>query len=128
MFKIYSLIAAFLVFGSVNAQILTSEQAKSINNNLSEVRFDQRTDAPLYMEFTSGSNITAADGINGLSSILRMKSGDSWQLIRNDKDNLGFTHSRYQQYYQNIKVITGEYILHEKGNRLVAANGVFITS
>lgn len=125
MFKIYSLIAAFLVFGSVNAQILTSEQAKSINNNLSEVRFDQRTDAPLYMEFTSGSNITAADGINGLSSILRMKSGDSWQLIRNDKDNLGFTHSRYQQYYQNIKVITGEYILHEKGNRLVAANGVF---
>lgn len=125
MFKIYTLIAAILVAGSVSAQILTGEQAKSINSNLSEVRFDQRTNAPLYMEFTSSSNITTTDGINGLVSLLGMKSGDSWKLIRNDQDNVGFTHSRYQQYYQNIKVVTGEYILHQKGNRLVSANGVF---
>jgi Zn-dependent metalloprotease/subtilisin-like proprotein convertase family protein len=125
MLRIYSLITALVLSCSVNAQVLSGEKAKAINNNLTEVRYDQRTAAPLYIEFSSGSSVVASDGFGGVASILGLKASDTWQMIRNEKDNLGFTHSRYQQYYQNIKVVTGEYILHQKGNRLVSANGVF---
>ena len=125
MLRIYSLITAVLLSCSVNAQVISGDNAKSINKNLAEVRYDNRSAAPLYMEFLPTSVISSNEGMSGIASILGISSADSWQLIRNDKDDLGFTHSRYQQYYQNIKVVTGEYILHEKGNRLVAANGVF---
>jgi Zn-dependent metalloprotease/subtilisin-like proprotein convertase family protein len=125
MLRIYSLIAVILLSFSVNAQVLSGEKAKAINKNLMEVRYDQRTKAPLYLEFSAGSAISATEGINGIANLLGTKAADTWQLIRSDKDNLGFTHNRYQQYYQNIKVVSGEYILHQKGNRLVSANGVF---
>jgi Zn-dependent metalloprotease len=36
-----------------------------------------------------------------------------------------WVHHRYQQYYQGLKVEQGEYILHEKNNYIVSANGVF---
>lgn len=125
MLRIYSLITALVLSCSVNAQVLSGEKAKAINNNLTEVRYDQRTAAPLYIEFSSGSSVVASDGFGSVASILGMKASDTWQMTKNEKDDLGFTHSRYQQYYQNIKVVTGEYILHQKGNRLVSANGVF---
>jgi len=116
---------AFLLSCSVNAQVLSGDNAKSINKNLAEVRYDNRSAAPLYMEFLPSSMISSSEGMSGIAGILGMSSADSWQRTRNEKDDLGFTHSRYQQYYQNIKVVTGEYILHQKGNRLVSANGVF---
>jgi Zn-dependent metalloprotease len=125
MLKYFTLLAAILISGQINAQTLTGNEAKSINKNLAEVRYDQRSAAPLYISFIPGSSISPSEEMNGLSAILGMSNADSWQLIRNDEDDLGFIHHRYQQYYQNIKVVTGEYILHEKGNVLISANGVF---
>ncbi len=129
MFKFFTLLAAILISGQISGQIiaqtLTGNEAKSINKNLAEVRYDQRSSAPLYISFIPGSSISPSEEMNGLSAILGMSKADSWQLIRNDKDDLGFTHSRYQQYYQNIKVITGEYILHVKGSQINSANGIF---
>ena len=125
MFRLFTLLTALLIGSVANAQVLSGDNAKSINKNLSEVRYDNRSAAPLYMEFLPSSAISSNEGISGLASILGMSIADSWQLIRNDKDDLGYMHSRYQQYYQNIKVVTGEYILHAKGTKLVSANGIF---
>ena len=125
MFRLFTLLTALLLGSVAHAQVLSGDNAKSINKNLSEVRYDNRSSAPLYMQFLPSSIISSNEGISGIASILGMSSADSWQLIRNDKDDLGYTHSRYQQYYQNLKVITGEYILHTKGTKLVSANGIF---
>jgi Zn-dependent metalloprotease/subtilisin-like proprotein convertase family protein len=125
MFRLFTLLTALLFSGVVQAQVLSGNSASSINKNLAEVRYDNRSTAPLYMQFLPTSSISSNEGMSGVASILGMSAADSWQLIRNDKDNLGFTHSRYQQYYQNIKVVSGEYILHVKGSRLISANGLF---
>ena len=124
MLRIYSLITAILLSCSLNAQVLSGDKAKFINKNLAEVRYDNRSIAPLYMQFLPSSVISSSEGMSGIASILNMSSADSWQLMRNDKDDLGYTHSRYQQYYQNIKVVTGEYILHRTGiiSRIVISN------
>ncbi len=125
MFRLFTLLTSLLIGSVANAQIFSGDNAKSINKNLSEVRYDNRSTAPLYMQFLPSSSISSNEGISGIASILGMSSVDSWQLIRNDKDDLGYTHNRYQQYYQNIKVVTGEYILHIKGSKIVSANGIF---
>ncbi|MFM7016176.1 MAG: M4 family metallopeptidase [Bacteroidota bacterium] len=125
MFRFFTLLSALLISGQIDAQVLSGNDAKAINKNLAEVRYDARSTAPLYLSFLPGSAISASDGMNGLSSILGCSNNDFWRLIRSDKDDLGFTHSRYQQYYKNIKVETGEYILHQKGTQLVSANGMF---
>ena len=68
MLRIYALIAVILLSFSVNAQVLSGEKARAINKNLMEVRYDQRTKAPLYLEFSKVSAISGTEGINGISS------------------------------------------------------------
>ena len=64
------------------------------------------------------------------------KFKDAFELSDNDqitvnkikKDELGYTHFRYQQYYNKHKVIYGEYIVHQQPDSLVrSANGRLIT-
>ncbi len=38
-------------------------------------------------------------------------------------DELGMTHTRYQQYHKGLKVIGADYILHEQNGKVVSANG-----
>ncbi|MBL0343112.1 MAG: hypothetical protein IPP71_20940 [Bacteroidetes bacterium] len=83
---------------------------------------DERSNAPLSISFSESSFIPASSGMEAFVPVLNLKPGDSWQLIRSDVDEIGMTHHRYQQIYQGIPVVTGEYILHEKNGRIVSAN------
>lgn len=114
-----------LLLTLAKAQVISGKAAEKFNTNAELVRFDARSNAPLFIEFKSNSFISATNGMEGLTSILDITGNDSWKLIRSDKDDLGMNHTRFQQYYKNLKVITGEYILHEKQGRIVSANGVF---
>ncbi len=113
-------------FGS-QAQLLSGPEAAAIQKDAQQIRYDHRSTAPLYIEFKPNSFISAGSGFESLRKVLEMSSGDSWQIIRSDKDDLGMTHERFQQYYNQIKVETGEYILHQSQGRIVAANGMFFT-
>lgn len=125
MKKILTGCLLLLSLTSAKSQILSGRAAEQVNANANELRYDARSNAPLYVEFKANSYIAASAGMEGLNSILGATSNDNWRIIRSDRDDLGMNHARYQQYYKNIKVITGEYILHEKQGRIVAANGMF---
>jgi Zn-dependent metalloprotease/subtilisin-like proprotein convertase family protein len=107
------------------AQIISGRDAEKFNSNAELVRFDARSNSPLFIEFKSNSYISSSNGMEGLTTMLDLSSNDSWKLIRSDVDDLGMNHKRFQQYFKNLKVITGEYILHEKQGRILSANGVF---
>jgi Zn-dependent metalloprotease/subtilisin-like proprotein convertase family protein len=125
MKKILTGCLLMLSLTSAKSQVLNGRAAEQVNANAKELRYDARSNAPLYVEFKTSSFISASSGMEGLTTILGSTSNDSWKVIRSDRDDLGMNHSRYQQFYKNIKVITGEYILHEKQGRVVAANGMF---
>jgi len=107
------------------AQVLSGTNAKQIHPSAAEVRFDHRSTTPLYIEFEKSSFVSASAGMESLQTILKASSADTWKLIRTDQDDFGMKHHRYQQYYTNLKVMSGEYLLHEKQGRLVSANGIF---
>lgn len=110
------------------AQVLYGSRAKAVHPSASEVRFDHRSKAPLFIEFENSSFVAASAQADILRTALSASANDSWTLIRSDRDDLGMTHHRYQQLYQQVKVMTGEYILHESQGRLVSMNGMFFQS
>jgi Zn-dependent metalloprotease len=56
-----------------------------------------------------------------------LKDNDEMKIEKTKKDKLGFTHFRYQQYYKNLRVVYGEYFLHQQSDGFVkSANGQLI--
>jgi Zn-dependent metalloprotease len=63
-----------------------------------------------------------------LGDAFKFSQDDKMMLIKTVKDDIGFTHYRYQQYYKNYQVVYGEYIVHQQPDGFVnVANGRLIT-
>ena len=56
-------------------------------------------------------------------SLLQLEANDKLQLLKTEKDQLGFHHHRYQQTYKGIPVEGAIYLMHEKNDRVKHANG-----
>ncbi len=50
------------------------------------------------------------------------------RLLNDETDANKIRHRRYQLYFKNIRVEHGDYALHSKGNRLLAADGSIVES
>lgn len=60
-----------------------------------------------------------------LKKSIQTSSKDKMLLVKEETDNIGFTHFKYQQYYDEIKVQGGEYIIHKKGEYISSISGNF---
>ncbi len=58
----------------------------------------------------------------GLQSNLEMRK------IKSEVDNLGFTHTWFREFIDNIPVLFGHFISHEKNNQLKTGNGKIYTA
>jgi Zn-dependent metalloprotease/subtilisin-like proprotein convertase family protein len=122
-----TLLLLVTLLGSVPAssQTLTGESASRIHPNAVEVRINERTQSPLFVQFDRNSFLSASAGMEAIGPMLGTGVNDAWRSIRSETDELGMRHLKYQQLYRNIPVVTGEYILHESKGRITSANGVF---
>ncbi len=59
-------------------------------------------------------------------SELGLTENDEMQVKTSEIDELGFTHTRYKQYFKGIEVEGGTYILHSKESYVIIANGELI--
>ncbi len=51
---------------------------------------------------------------------------DDLRVIREQKDELGYRHIFYQQYYDQVKVLNGIFVLHVHQGKITSANGNYI--
>lgn len=109
------------------AAILSGPSAKNYHPQASEVRTDDRNGNILYVQFDPMTPLMFTGNGDQVKTILKGGSGDSWKLVRNDRDEIGMDHSRYQQYFRQVPVYTGEYIMHSSAGRLVSMNGQFFS-
>jgi Zn-dependent metalloprotease len=77
------------------------------------------------ISFAHVSNAKMTDAINFLKDALQTTSNDSFVLEKEDTDELGMVHQRYQQYYKGVKVENAEYMLHGKNSSIETMNGDF---
>lgn len=81
-----------------------------------------------WIDFKEGISIKPTTLFSDFKNVFELKDGDQMKISKTEKDTLGFTHYRYQQYYKNLKVIDGEYAVHQERNGFVrSANGRVIS-
>lgn len=86
--------------------------------------FTVRRDGDYSMiKFTEKNKTSAKDFFQTFSKDLSLSSADKFNLVKSENDEIRFTHYRFQQTYNGISVMGGEYLLHEKNGKLISANG-----
>lgn len=126
-FRLLSLAVAAFTAGSVCAQQqFTGQAASEICPGSKKVLINKQSRVPSFIVFNSASKIQSGGIFENLRKPLKMEFADGWQLKREDKDQFGFTHSRYNQTYGGVRVESGEYIVHEKNGAVVSVNGMWM--
>lgn len=83
---------------------------------------------PNWIDFREDVSISPTTIFTDLKEAFGLSPNDNMQLVKKSTDWLGFTNFRYQQYYKQIKVVYGEFFVHQQPDGSVrTANGRLIT-
>ena len=78
---------------------------------------------PRFQKEESATNRSNADA--AFKKNLEMKADDELRLIKSEKDQLDFTHDKYQQYYKKVKVEGAVYSVHSRNNIIESYSGEY---
>ncbi|MBT8196602.1 MAG: M4 family metallopeptidase, partial [Bacteroidia bacterium] len=109
-------------------RILKSNEAKKLVPFASEIQYTNNSTCPSLIIFEDNSTISKEQFFLLTEKTFKSNRETNWKLYNEKKDALGFTHYKYQQYYQNVKVETGQYFLHERSGKIEKANGVYYSN
>jgi Zn-dependent metalloprotease len=112
--------------GTSGMQEFHGTEAAAICKGSKTVYINKQSRVPSFIVFQEGVNIPATNIFDALREPLKVQFADGWKLRHAEKDNLGFTHYRYDQTYNNIKVESGEYLVHERNGRVESVNGMWL--
>ena len=83
---------------------------------------------PNWIKFKDSININPETIFIEFKPAFDLRENDTMLISKIEKDDLGFTHYHYQQYYKNIKIEAGTFTIHTNKNRITyAANGKILT-
>ena len=76
-----------------------------------------------WVEFKSNLTIDPATIFTTQKESFGLTTADMMKVYRSESDKIGFTHYRYQQFYQGIPIEGAEYLIHSIGNKSISGNG-----
>lgn len=115
------LVVAVLITGNIMAQ-----NRESMNPKLEAIARPGST--PNWIDFKEGTVINPSTIFNDYRDAFELSINDKMTVIKTETDEMGFNHFRYQQFYKNLKVVYGEFIVHQQPDGFVkSANGRLIT-
>jgi Zn-dependent metalloprotease len=106
-----------LIFVFVSAATFAQEfekQNADRNGNPTFVKFD-----------TKAKSVSKSETKAVLSSLFNMTSNDEYKTIRSEKDQIGYTHERFQQYFKGIKVEHAVYVVHSRNDVIESMSGEY---
>jgi Zn-dependent metalloprotease len=80
----------------------------------------------VYANF-SKQNLAAKDIVNQLNELLKLDANHTFEQVAQTRDELGFTHTDFQQFYRGYTIEGQLIMLHEKDGILKSINGNFAT-
>jgi bacillolysin len=78
---------------------------------------------PALIEFRASARPRAADGALVLRQQLGLGQNEQLRPARLDTDQLGFTHQKFEQYYQGVKVEHATYTVHARQGAIESLSG-----
>jgi len=86
---------------------------------------DSDNDTPTFVQFKDDSKNNEADSRQALKSYLKAGLNTDFRPEKTEKDALGFTHTKHQQYFKGIRVEFGTYITHAREGLIESMSGDF---
>lgn len=114
MKRIFTFLSVFLLSSAILFAQEFEKQKLDRNNHPTFVKFNTKSKA------VSKSETKAV-----LSSLLNMTNDDAYKTLKSEKDKVGYTHERFQQYYKGIKVENGVYIAHSREGVIQSLSGEY---
>ena len=114
--------AALLVLGTWAATTAQAQDAALVQSKV--IGEDNQ---PVLVAFNEAgkARYRAADAVQVLRQQLALAPADQLRLTRQETDQLGFTHQKFAQYYQGIRVEHADYTVHAKGDAIESISGDF---
>jgi Zn-dependent metalloprotease/subtilisin-like proprotein convertase family protein len=103
--------------------ILASLQAPAQNLRIAQQVASPSSVIPAYLKFEDGSGPSQVEFPRYLESNYKLPAGFSWKLIKEEKDNAGFSHQRFIQTYQGKELKGTMLISHSKNGIVSSFNG-----
>ncbi len=120
-YLISTLLILFILFiQNINAQnkfdsvVFSNEKAEQIVPNATQVRFDETSDFPRYVEFKADVNLIAENFPQWFHSTFKMAKGNALVLKNKGETALGTTRWVYRQEYKRVPVFASDFIIHSK--------------
>jgi Zn-dependent metalloprotease len=106
-------------------QQFNGTEATAICKGSKSVQINRQSRVPSFIWFREDCKIVPKDIQEVLRPALHIQFADGMRTKLVDNDRLGYTHTRVNQTYSDIRVENGEYIIHEKDGFVYAANGMW---
>ena len=123
MKKAAFILSFILISLTVISQTYYGSSARAIVPGTDMLVKDPLLDIPSFIRFAKGSEIDFKQVPSWVKSHFSISPDFDLTLLREDKDNLGFTHYRYQQTYKGYPVHSNIFIFHVKNGIVVSMNG-----
>ena len=81
-----------------------------------------------WVNFQQGLKLNAPNLFLSQKKSFLLPDNFEMKKVKSFSDELGFSHTWYSQYVNNIPVLFGHFILHEKNNQLQSGNGKIYTT
>ncbi len=108
------------------AALLAAAFQNPSETTLEEDLFQPVENNEFWLEPKAGVQISAAEALENAGRELGLLPEDEFRLLREQKDQLGFTHYRYRQYRRGIPIEAATLLLHEKDRQLASLNGKWV--
>ena len=113
--KIQIILITLLSFAlNVNAQTAQLSKIADVKHNGNWIKLNQEI------------QIAPEQFFDQYKTAFDLRDQDHFELVKVDEDELGFSHYRYQQYYNGHPIEGAEYILHAKDGAVKHANGKIV--
>ncbi|CAM1354669.1 M4 family metallopeptidase [Tenacibaculum ascidiaceicola] len=78
-----------------------------------------------HVKFNKSSKVSLQKAPDLIRQKLKLFKNDGLQKIKSNRDDLGFTHEKFQQKFKGVKVEFATYTAHAKNGSLMSMNGEF---
>ncbi|EDO25439.1 predicted protein, partial [Nematostella vectensis] len=92
------------------------------DKNVKEMVFDDKGQPSLII-FNESANVSSANFQNVLKENLKLRSDFNFVKIKDEMDNLGIVHEKYQLYYKTVKVEFATYTIHSRNGKVISMSG-----
>ena len=120
----FSITNAFAQNGRIQPKEYWGVEASKVIPGATYVKEGMNTSYPSFVRFDTRSNVSFTNFFPWLKQVMKIDPNVDFKLVKQDKDELGFTHYRYIQIYRQIPIDKSFYIVHVKENLVTSFNGL----